>query len=48
VLVGAAGGWVGIQDSKEHPDSTRRTTLAIPQQQWAAFLHAVKAGQLSL
>jgi hypothetical protein len=46
VLVGAAGGWVGIQDSKERPDSTRRTTLATPRLQWAAFLQAVKAGQL--
>ena len=48
VLVGSAGGWVGIQDSKERSDSTRRTTLTIPQQQWAAFLHAVKTGQLNL
>ena len=48
VLVGAAGGWVGIQDSKEHPDSTRRTTLAVSHQQWATFLHAVKNCQLNL
>ena len=48
VLVGAASGWVGIQDSKEHPDSTRRTTLATPHQHWATFLLAVKNGQLSL
>ena len=48
VMVGSAGGRVGIQDSKERSDSTRRTTLTIPQQQWAAFLHAVKNGQLSL
>ena len=48
VMVGSAGGWVGIQDSKERSDSTRRTTLAIPQQQWAAFLHAVKNGRLGL
>ena len=48
VMVGAAGGWVGIQDSKERSDSTRRTTLTIPHQQWATFLHAVKAGQLNL
>ena len=48
VMVGSAGGWVGIQDSKERPDSTRLTTLAIPHQQWATFLHAVKAGQLNL
>ncbi len=47
VLVGSAGGWVGIQDSKEHPDSTQRTTLATPGHQWATFLHTVKAGQLN-
>jgi hypothetical protein len=45
VLVGAAGGWVGIQDSKEHADSTRRITLTTPRQHWVTFLHAVKAGQ---
>ncbi|MGH3753009.1 MAG: DUF397 domain-containing protein [Pseudonocardiaceae bacterium] len=43
VLMGSAGGWVGIQDSKEHPDST---TLATPHHQWAAFLHAVNDNQL--
>ena len=43
VMVGAADSWVGIQDSKQHPD---RTTLATPGQQWAAFLHTVKADQL--
>jgi len=48
VMVGSAAGWVGIQDSKEHPDSTRRTTLTTPHQHWATFLHAVKASQLSL
>ena len=48
VLVGAASGWVGIQDSKEHPDSTRRATLAMPRPQWATFLQAVKTGQLNL
>ena len=47
-MVGSAGGWVGIQDSKEHPDSIRRTTLAIPHQHWATFLQAVKNDQLSL
>lgn len=26
VLVGASSGWVGMQDRKEDPDSTRRTT----------------------
>ena len=47
VMVGSAGGWVGIQDSKEHPASTRRTTLATPGRQWATFLHAVKDNQLN-
>ncbi|MGH3871814.1 MAG: DUF397 domain-containing protein [Pseudonocardiaceae bacterium] len=46
VMVGSAGSWVGIQDSKEHPDSTRRGTLAMPGHQWAAFLHAVQDDQL--
>ncbi len=48
VMVGSAGGWVGIQDSKERPDSTRRTTLAIPHQQWVTFLHVVEDGQFDL
>ncbi len=46
VLVGSAGGRVGIQDSKEHPDSTRRTTLATSRHQWATFLQAVKDDRL--
>ena len=48
MLVGATGGWVGIQDSKERPDRTRRTTLALPHQQWVTFLHTVKNVQLNL
>ncbi|MGH3992685.1 MAG: DUF397 domain-containing protein, partial [Pseudonocardiaceae bacterium] len=47
VMVGHAAGWVGIQDSKEHPDSTHRSTLATPRPQWATFLHAVKNNQLN-
>ncbi len=47
-MVGSASGWVGIQDSKEHPDSTHRTTLAMPCHQWTTFLHAVKDNQLNL
>ncbi|MGH3994320.1 MAG: DUF397 domain-containing protein [Pseudonocardiaceae bacterium] len=43
VMVGAAGGWVGIQDSKQHP---QRTTLATPRQHWTMFLHAIKDDQL--
>lgn len=46
VLVGSAGVWVGIQDSKEHPDSTRRATLATSRLQWTTFLQAVKDDQL--
>lgn len=46
VMVGSAGNWVGIQDSKEHPDSTHRSTLATPRPQWATFLHAVTNNQL--
>lgn len=44
IMVGSAGGWGGIQDSKQHPDSTHRTT---PHRQWATFLHAIKDHQLS-
>jgi hypothetical protein len=47
VMVGSAGGWVGIQDNKEHPDSTRRTTIATPGHQWATFLQAVRDNQLN-
>jgi Domain of unknown function (DUF397) len=45
VMVGSAGGWVGIQDSKQHPDST---TLATPHRQWSTFLHAIKDNQFNL
>jgi hypothetical protein len=41
-MVGSTGSWVGIQDSKQHPESTHRTTLATPHPQWTAFLHAIK------
>jgi hypothetical protein len=46
VAVSCAGGWVGVQDTKQGPDSTRRTTLAFPAAAFAAFLDAVKAGAL--
>jgi hypothetical protein len=46
VAVGHAGDWVGVQDTKHGPDSTRRTTLAFPAAAFAAFLVAVKAGAL--
>lgn len=44
VMVGSTGGWIGIQDSKQHPDST---ILATPHQHWATFLHAIKDNHLS-
>ncbi|MGH3776319.1 MAG: DUF397 domain-containing protein [Pseudonocardiaceae bacterium] len=46
VAVGYAGDWVGVQDTKQDPDSTRRTTLALPAVTFAAFLDAVKTGTL--
>ena len=46
VAVGQAGGWVGVQDTKQGPDHTRRTTLAFPAATFSAFLDAVKADAL--
>jgi Domain of unknown function (DUF397) len=46
VAVGHAGGWVGVQDTKQGPDSTRRTTVALPVAIFCAFLDAVKADTL--
>ena len=46
VAVGYADGWVGIQDTKQGPDSTRRTTVALPAATFCAFLDAVKVGTL--
>ncbi|MGH3695720.1 MAG: DUF397 domain-containing protein [Pseudonocardiaceae bacterium] len=46
IAVGHAGGWVGVQDTKQGPDSTRRTTLALPAAIFGAFLDAVKTGTL--
>ncbi|MGH3964100.1 MAG: DUF397 domain-containing protein [Pseudonocardiaceae bacterium] len=46
VAIGHAAGWTGVQDTKEHPDSSQRSTLAVPTQQFAAFLTAVKDGHL--
>ncbi|MGH3822745.1 MAG: DUF397 domain-containing protein [Pseudonocardiaceae bacterium] len=48
VAIGHAAGWIGVQDTKEHPDSRQRSTLALPTPQFAAFLIAVKNGQLNL
>jgi hypothetical protein len=42
VMIGHAGGWVGIQDSKQCP----RTTLPATATQFAALLVAVKSGHL--
>lgn len=46
VAVGHAGGWVGVQDTKQGPDSTRRTTLAFRDATFCAFLDAVRTGTL--
>ncbi len=48
VAIGHAAGWTGVQDTKEHADSRQRATLAVPTQQFAAFLVAVQDGQLTL
>jgi hypothetical protein len=47
VAIGHAAEWTGVQDTKEHADSRRRTTLAVPTQQFAAFVTAVQDGQLN-
>ncbi|MGH3826878.1 MAG: DUF397 domain-containing protein [Pseudonocardiaceae bacterium] len=47
VAIGHAAGWTGLQDTKEHPDSGRRTTLAVSGRQFAAFLTAVRDGELN-
>ncbi|MGH3695718.1 MAG: DUF397 domain-containing protein [Pseudonocardiaceae bacterium] len=46
VAIGYAGGWVGVQDTKQGPDSTRRTTVALPAATFCTFLDAVKIGTL--
>ncbi|MGH3697439.1 MAG: DUF397 domain-containing protein [Pseudonocardiaceae bacterium] len=48
VAIGHAAGWTGVQDTKQHPDSRQRSTLAVPTYQFAAFVTAVKDGQLDL
>lgn len=45
VAVGYADSWVGLQDTKEHGDSRKRTTLAVPIQPFTEFLRAVKRDQ---
>jgi Domain of unknown function (DUF397) len=45
VAIGHAAGWTGVQDTKEHPDSRQRTTLAVSTPQFAAFLTALKNEQ---
>jgi hypothetical protein len=47
VAIGHAAGWTGMQDTKEHPDSRQRSTLAVPTQQFAAFVTAVQDGHLT-
>ncbi|MGH3943165.1 MAG: DUF397 domain-containing protein [Pseudonocardiaceae bacterium] len=47
VAVGHAAGWTGVQDTKEHLDSRRRSTLAVPTRQFAAFVTAIQDGRLN-
>jgi hypothetical protein len=46
VAVAHADGWVGVQDTKQDRDSTRRTTLAFPAATFSGFLDVVKTGAL--
>jgi hypothetical protein len=46
IAVGYAGGWVGVQDTKQGPARTRRTTLAFPAATFCTFLDAVRADTL--
>ncbi|GAA4881107.1 DUF397 domain-containing protein [Saccharopolyspora cebuensis] len=41
VLVAGCGGAVLVQDSKEDADQTRRRTLAVSRDQFAAFLRGL-------
>lgn len=47
VSVGTIPGLVGIQDTKEGPDSRTRTTIAVTSSAWTAFTTAIKAGKLT-
>ncbi|MGH3865326.1 MAG: DUF397 domain-containing protein [Pseudonocardiaceae bacterium] len=47
VAIGHAAGWTGVQDTKEHTDSRQRSILAVPTQQFAAFVTAVQDGHLT-
>lgn len=44
VAIGRLPGMVGAQDTKEDPDSKRRTTLAFSAETFTAFLDKVKRG----
>ena len=46
IAVGYAGGWVGVQDTKQGPDSARRTIVAVPAAVFCTFLDAVRTGTL--
>ena len=48
VAIGHAAGWTGVQDTKQHADSRHRTTLAVPTQQFATFVTAMRDGRLNL
>lgn len=43
VLVGAAAGWVGVQDSKLGADGP---TLAVPATAWRALIAAIRADEV--
>lgn len=39
-------GYVGVTDTKEHPDPAQRTMLVFTEAEWAAFSAGVMAGEL--
>lgn len=44
VAIGTSEDWVGVQDTKEHPDSRQRTTLAFSRNVFTTFLNTIKNG----
>lgn len=45
VAIGHAAGHTGIQDTKESPETSERTTLAFEAGTFSAFVQDVKAGR---
>lgn len=43
VMIGHAGGWVGIGDSKQHP----RVTLPVPADRFAVLVSSVREGRVA-